>query len=257
MKKAGIITGASSGIGKELARIHASNGNNVILVARRKDALDKLAIELIDEFKIEAHVFVMDLTLPNGPSDLYAYTQKQGIFIDYLFNNAGFGGHGTFANRSWESDGNMIDLNIKALTELMHLFLPSMIANKEGRILNTASTAGFIPGPLQATYFATKAYVLSLTKATSFELRNTGVTVTALCPGPVKTEFEEVAGMRNSGLFENGADPKSTAKKGYSAMMKGKRTVISSIGYTLLLRILMPIIPDRLVLRIIEKMQSM
>ena len=131
----------------------------------------------------------------------------------------------------------MIDVNVQALTRLMHAFLPEMVQHNEGRILNTASTAGFIPGPLQATYFATKAFVVSLTKATSFELRRTNVTVTALCPGPVKTEFDTVAGMGDSAMFANGADAYGTAMKGYRAMLQGKRIKISEFSFTLLIKV--------------------
>jgi short-subunit dehydrogenase len=138
----------------------------------------------------------------------------------------------------------------------MHAYLPSMLEQNEGRILNTASTAGFIPGPLQATYFATKAFVVSLTKATSYELRNTAITVTALCPGPVKTEFDVAAGMGDSSMFDNGADAYTTAMKGYQAMMRGKRIKISEFSFSLLINVFGPFIPDTMVMKIVEKMQS-
>lgn len=255
MKKAGLITGASSGIGKELARIHAAKGNNVVLTARRITELESLAEEIRQTYHVEAFVMAIDLSESDAPSKIYEFTENQGLFVDYLFNNAGFGGHGTFVTRSLNADKSMIDLNVGALTQLMHLYLPNMVKNKFGKVLNVASTAGFIPGPLQATYFATKAFVISLTKATSFELRNTGVTVTALCPGPVKTEFDVVAGMGGSNMFAKGADAYSTAMCGYKAMMKGKRTVISDFGMSILMA-LKPIMPDRILLGVIEKMQT-
>jgi hypothetical protein len=183
-------------------------------------------------------------------------TQRDGIFVNYLFNNAGFGGWGKFADRTADSDAQMIDVNVQALTRLMHAYLPSMLEQNEGRILNTASTAGFIPGPLQATYFATKAFVVSLTKATSYELRNTAITVTALCPGPVKTEFDVAAGMGDSSMFDNGADAYTTAMKGYQAMMRGKRIKISEFSFSLLINVFGPFIPDTMVMKIVEKMQS-
>jgi len=254
--KAGLITGASSGIGKELARIHASKGNNVVLVARRKEELIDLAAELTEKYKIEAVVLACDLTQPDATEKLFTQTQSLGIFVNYLFNNAGFGGHGLFVDRNIHDDQRMIDLNVRALTDLMHLYLPEMKSNNEGRILNTASTAGFIPGPLQATYFATKAYVVSLTKSTSYELRKSNITVTALCPGPVKTEFEVVAGMGGSNMFAKGASAYSTAKKGYDAMMKGKRTIISEMGFAVLIRVFGPFIPDSLLMRVVEKIQT-
>jgi short-subunit dehydrogenase len=131
-----------------------------------------------------------------------------------------------------------------------------MIEKNEGKILHTASTAGFIPGPLQATYFATKAFVVSLTRATNYELRNTGVSVTALCPGPVKTEFEFAAGMGNSKMFEKGADAYSTALKGYKAMMKGKSIIISDLGFHILINYLSPFIPKIFILKVVEKIQT-
>lgn len=256
MKKAGLITGASSGIGKELAIIHASRGNNVILTARRLPELETLAEEIRIKYQVEAYVMAIDLTERDAPNKIYAFTEKEGLFVDYLFNNAGFGGHGKFVERQLEADKAMIDLNVGALTDLMHLYLPNMVKNKFGKVLNVASTAGFIAGPLQATYFATKAFVVSLTNATSFELRHSGVTVTALCPGPVKTEFDVVAGMGGSDMFAKGADAYSTALCGYKAMMKGKRTVISDLSLRFLLRIIKPFLPERIMLGIIEKKQT-
>lgn len=253
--KAGLITGASSGIGLELAKIHASHGENVILVARRKDKLDGLAQEIESKFNVKALVYACDLSNETAVTELVRHIQEKGIFVNYLFNNAGFGGWGAFANRTGIDDRQMISVNVQALTQLMHAFLPEMIEQKEGRILNTASTAGFIPGPLQATYFATKAYVVSLTKATNYELRKSNVRVTALCPGPVKTEFEFAAGMGNSKMFEKGADAYSTARKGYEAMRKGKTLVISDFAFSLLVKIA-AFIPDRFILKTVEKIQT-
>lgn len=254
--KAGLITGASSGIGLELAKIHASKGENVLLVARRKEKLLVLAEEIEAKFKVQALVFECDLGDEKAVEELIESIASKGIFVNYLFNNAGFGGWGAFADRNAHEDRNMVAVNIQALIRLTHAFLPEMVKQNEGRILNTASTAGFIPGPLQATYFATKAFVVSLTKATHFELRKTKVRVTALCPGPVKTEFEFAAGMGNSKMFEKGADAYSTALKGYQAMMKGKAIVISDFGFAILIKYLSPFIPDRFILKVVEKMQT-
>lgn len=256
MVKAGLITGASSGIGWELAKIHAAKGNAVVLVARRIDKLQHLAQEIHQTYGVKAWVIEADLSMVEGVKKVIECTQKEGIFVNYLFNNAGFGGWGKFSDRNAESDAQMIDVNVQALTRLMHAYLPQMLENNEGRILNTASTAGFIPGPLQATYFATKAFVVSLTKATSYELRKTPITVTALCPGPVKTEFDVAAGMGDSSMFENGADAYSTAMKGYQAMMQGKRIKISEFSFSLLINVFGPLIPDSMVMKVIEKMQS-
>jgi short-subunit dehydrogenase len=171
-------------------------------------------------------------------------------------NNAGFGGHGNFVDRPLDKDVEMIHLNIQALIELSHLFLQDMKKRKSGKLLNTASTAGYLPGPLQATYFATKAFVVSFTKGISHELKPHGITVTALCPGPVKTEFEFVAGMGNGDMFKNGASAQSTALKGYNAMIKGKRICISDPGLNFMIKFLLPVIPDSILLRVIQKMQT-
>lgn len=254
--KAGLITGASSGIGKELARIHASNGNNVILVARRTEQLQELAKEIEGKYNVKTLVLSADLGKIDEVHSLISTIKSKDIFVNYLFNNAGFGGWGKFSDRSASDDHQMIAVNVQALTALTHGFLPEMIEKNEGKILHTASTAGFIPGPLQATYFATKAFVVSLTKATNYELRNTNISVTALCPGPVKTEFEFAAGMGNAKMFENGADAYSTALKGYNAMMKGKTIIISDFGFRILVKYLAPFIPEAFVLKVVEKIQT-
>lgn len=254
--KAGLITGASSGIGKELARIHASNGNNVILVARRTEQLEELAKEIEGKYNVKTLVLTADLGKTEEVQSLISTIKSKGIFVNYLFNNAGFGGWGKFADRPASDDHQMIAVNVQALTALTHGFLPEMIEKNEGKILHTASTAGFIPGPLQATYFATKAFVVSLTKATNYELRNTNISVTALCPGPVKTEFEFAAGMGNAKMFEKGADAYSTALKGYKAMMNGKTIVISDFGFRILVKYLAPFIPEAFVLKVVEKIQT-
>ena len=254
--KTALITGASSGIGKELARIHASKGGNVVLVARRGAELESLRTELEDKYRVDVSIFQQDLTKESAAKNVYEFCKEKNIEIEYLMNNAGFGGHGNFVDRPLEKDVEMIHLNIQALVELSHLFLQDMKKRKSGKILNTASTAGYLPGPLQATYFATKAFVVSFTKGISHELKPHGITVTALCPGPVKTEFEFVAGMGNGDMFKNGATAYSTALKGYNAMMKGKRICISDIGLNFMIKFLLPVIPDSILLRVIQKMQT-
>ena len=254
--KTALITGASSGIGKELARIHASKGGNVVLVARRGAELESLRTELEDKYKIEVSIFQQDLTKQGAAKNVVEFCKEKNIEIEYLMNNAGFGGHGNFVDRPLDKDIEMIHLNIQALVELSHLFLQDMKKRKSGKILNTASTAGYLPGPLQATYFATKAFVVSFTKGISHELKPHGITVTALCPGPVKTEFEFVAGMGNGDMFKNGATAYSTALKGYNAMMKGKRICIPDAGLNFMIKFLLPVIPDSILLRVIQKMQT-
>ena len=191
MQNVALITGASSGIGKELARLHASKGGGLVMVARREDALLELKSELESKHDVEVRCISEDLSDPASPQRVFDQCQAENIEVEYLINNAGFGGHGRFYERPWDKDKAMIQVNVTSLVELTRLFLPEMVARNHGKVLNTASTAGFIPGPLQAVYYATKAFVVSFSQAIDEELRSADVdvSVTALCPGAVATEF--------------------------------------------------------------------
>ena len=177
MKNVALITGASSGIGRELARIHAQSGGDLVIVARRIELLNELKLELTKEFGIEIEVLQQDLTQKNAAQTIFNFTQEKNIKIAYLINNAGFGGHGLFIDRPIEKDIEMIQLNVLALVEITHLYLQEMRKNNFGKILNLASTAGFFPGPLQATYFATKAFVISFTRGLAQELKSTNISI--------------------------------------------------------------------------------
>ena len=256
MKNVALITGASSGIGRELARIHAQSGGDLVIVARRIELLNVLKLELTKEFGIEIEVLQQDLTQKNAAQTIFKFTQEKNIKIAYLINNAGFGGYGLFIDRSIEKDIEMIQLNVLALVEITHLYLQEMRKNNFGKILNLASTAGFFPGPLQATYFATKAFIISFTRGLAQELKSTNITITALCPGPVKTEFSQVAGMENTKLFEYGVTAYQTAKKGYQAMMKGKIICIPQASLNFCIRFIVPFLPNSILAKIIEKVQK-
>ncbi|MEA3444393.1 MAG: SDR family oxidoreductase [Bacteroidota bacterium] len=249
MKKTALITGASSGIGKELARLHASKYGDLVLVARRKEALQELKTELEKKHGIQVLVIQKDLSKPGAATEVYEEVIAAGIDIEYLINNAGFGGHGKFHERNWTSDQQMIQLNIMALTELTRMFLPDMVKRNKGKILNSASTAGYLPGPLQAVYFATKAYVISFGLAISEELSDTNITVTSLCPGPVETEFASVANAEDTKLFKNAESAKSVASKGYAGMEKGKLEVITNLSLKIQLKFLTPFVPNKLILK--------
>ena len=188
-----LITGASSGIGLELARCFAADKSNLILVARSHDALEKLAEELRREHKISVHVLCADLAKPESPSEIFSDLQGRGITVDVLVNNAGFGLHGGFTDLPLRRQLEMIQVNIAALVELTGLFLPGMVERNRGGIFNVGSVAGFVPGPQMAVYYATKAFVMSFSEALHEELRGTGVTVTNLCPGPTESNFFKVA----------------------------------------------------------------
>jgi short-subunit dehydrogenase len=256
MKNTALITGASSGIGKELARIHAAKGGDLILVARRSELLNSLKEELVEKYKVTVQVIQKDLSVLGSSQAVYDEVTQNGWQVDYLFNNAGFGGKGAFLDRDLEADVEMVRLNVMALLKLTHLFGKDMKARGKGKILQTASTAGFLPGPYQNTYFATKAFVVSHTQGLAHELKGTGVTVTALCPGPVDTEFAQVAGFGGSQMFDGAASAYKTALKGYNAMEKGKVICISDFKFTFLIKGLLPFMPSSITAAIIAKMQQ-
>jgi short-subunit dehydrogenase len=256
MKNTALITGASSGIGKELARIHAAKGGDLILVARRSELLNTLKEELVEKYKVTVQVIQKDLSVLGSSQAVYDEVTQNGWQVDYLFNNAGFGGKGAFLDRDLEADVEMVRLNVMALLKLTHLFGKDMKARGKGKILQTASTAGFLPGPYQNTYFATKAFVVSHTQGLAHELKGSGVTVTALCPGPVETEFAQVAGFGGSQMFDGAASAYKTALKGYNAMEKGKVICISDFKFTFLIKGILPFVPSSITAAIIAKMQQ-
>jgi len=188
-----LITGASSGIGLELARLFAADKANLILVARNTDALEKLATELREKFSIQVQVLTADLSRPESPRKIFDDLQRGGMVVDVLVNNAGFGLHGSFAELPLKRQLEIVQVNVAALVELTGLFLPGMIQRRRGGILNVGSVAGFLPGPNMAVYYASKAFVLSFSEALHEELRGTGILVTNLCPGPTETNFSTVA----------------------------------------------------------------
>jgi len=222
--KVALITGASSGIGLELARQFARGGWELHLVARRRDLLEKLADEL------GAQTSIHDVDLADADAREQLIESLRGVEISCLVNNAGFGDYAMFAESDWAKIESMVRLNIEALTHLTHAFLPAMKARRRGRILNVASTAAFFPGPGMATYYASKAYVLSFSEALASELEGSGVSVTCLCPGATKSEFQERAGLGTSKLMESAMmSSESVARFGYRATMRGKRLAIPGI----------------------------
>ncbi len=226
--KTALITGASSGIGLELARTFAKNNTDVLLVARSKNKLQDISTALSQEHGVKVHILAKDLSAMGAGSEVYEWCKTNNVTINYLINNAGFGDFGMFAESNWEKQLQMINLNITALTHLCRLFIPDMISRKEGRIMNVASTAAFQPGPTMAVYFATKAYVLHFSEAIGNELTGTGVTVTALCPGATESGFQAAADMEDSKLVNGKKLPTSAevAQYGYNSMMQGKAVAI-------------------------------
>jgi len=231
-----LITGASGGIGYELAKLFAQDRYNLVLVARSTPKLSKFADELQRHYGISVKPITQDLAWRQAPESLWDDLQHSGIHVDVLVNNAGYGVRGEFAKIPLEEDLGMMQLNMVTLTVLTKLFLNPMLERRSGKILNVASTAGFQPGPLMAVYYATKAYVISLSQALANELKGSGVTVTCLCPGATDTGFQKRAGSENSVLFKklHPMDPKTVALDGYRGLMEGKTLVISGLRNRLL-----------------------
>jgi len=230
-----LVTGASSGIGAELARVFAAHGHELVLVARREADLEKLAEEIAAGGRPRPAVLPIDLGRRDAVARIGAELASRGLEPQYVVNNAGFGLSGPAAALSRDEQLSMIDLNVRALTELSLAFVDSLAAHRGG-ILNVASIAGFLPGPGMAVYYATKAYVLSFSEALHVELAARGVRVTVLCPGPVATGFQERAGIRRGGIGERGLlalSARRVAKIGYKGFMRGKRVVIAGIGNTI------------------------
>ena len=219
-----LVTGASAGLGAEFARQCRARGDALVLVARRRERLDALAAELGD-----THVFALDLAEPGAPARLLAEIEAQGLTIETLINNAGFGLAGRFADQPAERLLGMIALNVTALTELCRLVLPGMLERRRGFLLNVASTAAFQAGPNSAVYYASKAYVLSLTEALHQEAKGRGVHVTALCPGPTATEFFDVAGSAGSQLARLATDPVAVVRAGLTGLARNRAIVIPGI----------------------------
>jgi uncharacterized protein len=218
-----LVTGASGGIGLELARLFAGDGHDLVLVARGGERLGSIGRDLEERFRVQVRTLPRDLSNPIAPLSLYDECGE----IDFLVNNAGFGHRGSFAEQDPVMLSEMLQVNMGALTQLTRMFLPAMVERGSGRVLNVASLAAFQPGPLMAAYAASKAYVLSFSEALRQELDGSGVTVTALCPGPTRSSFAERAGMARSGLNASAQmEPYEVAREGYAGMMAGKSVVI-------------------------------
>jgi Short-chain dehydrogenases of various substrate specificities len=231
MKSSGLtalITGGSGGIGLELARQFAAHGHDLVLTARNRDTLEAVAGTIEGKHGVKVTVIADDLTDPDAPQRLFDAVAAENIDIHFLVNNAGFGLGGEFVDTDVRRELEMVQVNIVALIQLTKMYLPAMIKRRSGHILNLASTAAFQPGPLMSVYYASKAFVLSFSEALDEELRNSGVSVTCLCPGATATNFAETAGVGNSKLFAaiGGTTAEQVAEYGYEAMMRGERVAV-------------------------------
>lgn len=226
-----LVTGASSGIGFELSRLFAKDKINLVIVARNKEKLEELKKDLEQNFQINAVVIQKDLSGINSAEEVFNEIESLNITIKYLINNAGAGDYGNFASADIKRQEEIINLNILSLVKLTRLFLPKLSQIEKSRILNIASVAGFLPGPMMSVYFATKAFVISFSQSISYELSGKNPTVTCFCPSATKTNFENAANAQRAVLFQSAAaNVESVAKTGYKAMMKGQDIVI--YGFT-------------------------
>ncbi|MDR3327741.1 MAG: SDR family oxidoreductase [Prevotellaceae bacterium] len=255
MANTALITGASSGIGLELAKIHAEREGNLVLVARNIQKLNELKQEFEAKFDISVCVIQKDLSDSNSAVEVYNELKSNDIQIDFLFNNAGFGWNAPFSLTDFKILDEMVELNVNTLTKLCRLFLPDMLARNSGKILNTASIAAFAPMPYMAVYGATKAYVLSLSDALHSETKNTDVSVTAVCPGPTQSNFMSFSTMEFSPMIKGKKLPSAhiVALRAYNAMLKGKRAIIPFLSNKLMVCAI-KFFPKYLTVNIVEKL---
>lgn len=255
-KLTALVTGASGGIGEELARLFAADGHDLVLVARSRDKLARLSAELKERHGIEARVLACDLARRETPREIFAELTADGVTVDALVNNAGVGSYGLFVETDLQAELDLLQVNVVALTHLTKLFLKGMVARRRGYVMQVASTAAFQPGPLMAVYYASKAYVLHFSEALANECEGTGVFVSALCPGPTETGFVAAAGMGDSKLFDRAVmDARTVAVEGYRGLLKGRTIVIPGTRNRLLARSI-GFFPRGLVTRVVRGIQE-
>ncbi len=254
--KTALITGASSGIGWELARLFAEDGYSLVLIARDEGKLLELTHQLKDDFSTESTVIAADLSDPEVPESIYEIVSGEEIIVDVLVNNAGFGVFGPFVRNELKAYMDLMQVNMTSLVQLTHLFLPDMIERGRGRIMNVASTAAFQPGPYMSIYYASKAFVLSFSEAIAEEVEDSGITVTAFCPGMTRTDFHRRAGLKGTGLMRHlFADADVVSRIGYDGTMAGKRIVIPGL-MNRLIAFGVQLAPRKLVTGIVGKLQK-
>lgn len=257
MTKTALITGASSGIGEALARIHAEQRGNLVLVARRKDRLDALKDELEQAHGVSVMVIAEDLGDRRAPGRIHAAVTDARVAVDYLINNAGFGARGLFHEMPWQQIQSMIEVNAIALAGLTRVFLPGFVVLNAGRVLNVTSTASEAPGPMQAVYFASKGFAAYLSNALVEELSDTDITVTNFMPTATASEFAQISGMAGTPLFKNTSSARQVAQDGYDAMLRGDMDAYGGMKpKRRLMQMLIKIMPKRAALRAIRRSQE-
>ncbi len=251
MKDWVLITGASQGIGYEFTKLFAADGHPLVLVARDEPRLRQVADELASRHGVKVKVLPRDLSVPDAAVEIFNELRREQIHVGILVNNAGFGFQGPFVELDWRKHADLVQVNITALAQLTHLFLKPMLARRSGRILNVASTAAFVPGPFMAMYYASKAQVHSFSQALAEELAGSGVTVTAVCPGMTRSQFQARSGMNRHGGFPM-MEADKVALIGYRGLMRGKRLVVTGWMNRLLVSATR-VVPVRLLARAVAK----
>lgn len=256
-KMTALITGSYGGLGTCFVDIHAEKGGDLILVGRSRAKLEAQKEEVEKKYRVGVQVIAADLSQPDAAQKIYDTCMENGWRVDYLINNAGFGGQGDFTReRTMEQDMSMLAVNIETPTRLCKLFLPEFVARGQGKVLNVSSTAATMPGPLQACYYATKAYLTSWSNALWRELKGSGVTVTCLMPGAMKTGFADAGGLSDTKLFSNAVDPMPIAKDGYEGMLRGKLNVTSGLpGWQKPMMTFAPMFPKKVMLDFVYSQQ--
>lgn len=257
MAKTALITGATGGLGKEFVKLFADNGNNLVIIGRNSKKLADLKKDVESKYSVKVDTIAVDFSDETAAKQIFEQVKNRDIQIDYLVNNAGLGGQGTFVDRTMEQDISMMRVNMLVPTKLMKLFIPELVKKGSGRVLNVSSSAALIPGPLQAEYYATKAYVTSLSNAIAYEVKDTGVTVTTLMPGAIDTGFARAGGLTQTKMFSHGANPTDVAKEGYTGMMLGKLNVFAGLSPVQRPFVsLMPLMPKKAIMGFVANQQS-
>ena len=257
MTKTALITGATGGLGHEFVKLFAKNGNDLVIVGRNPKKLDSLKADVESNYNVKVETVAVDFSEETAAEQIYDQVNNKGIQVDYLVNNAGLGGQGSFVERTMEQDISMMRVNMLVPTKLMKLFIPDFVKRGSGKVLNVSSSAALIPGPMQAEYYATKAYVTSLSNAIAYEVKDTGVTVTTLMPGAIETGFAKAGGLTDTKMFSHGANPADVANDGYKAMQAGKLNKFAGLSAVQRPFVgMMPMMPKKTIMGFVASQQS-
>lgn len=257
MTKTTLITGATGGLGHEFVTLFAAAGNDLILVGRNPQKLANLQQQVERDYRVQVTTVAVDFSDETAADQIYQQVQAQHLQVDNLVNNAGLGGQGAFTDRTMAQDVAMMRVNMLVPTKLMKLFLPDFVKRGSGRVLNVSSSAALIPGPLQAEYYATKAYVTSLSNAIAYEVKDTGVTVTTLMPGAIETGFAQAGGLTQTKMFAHGAQPSNVARAGYQGMLAGKLNVFAGLSAAQRPFVgMMPLLPKKMIMGFVASQQA-